>query len=213
METPTDDDNAWRERLVREKEGALAAAMEHFRPRLVRMVELRLDPRLAGRADAADVLQETYLDAARQLEQYLAVPKLSVFVWLRHLTWERLMNFYRDNLGTQKRAVRREVNLSDASSIALGSFLLAPGPSPSQDARQRELKERIREALATLPERDREVILLRHFEELSNKETADVLGVNESTATMRYGRALVRLKEALTAGSSFGSASGEGRPW
>ncbi|HAK93681.1 MAG TPA: RNA polymerase subunit sigma-24 [Planctomycetes bacterium] len=211
MDQVVDDNKLWLERLRRDGKEALAAAMEHFRPRLMRMVEVRMDPRLAGRADASDVLQETYLDAARQIESYLAEPRLPVFVWLRYLTWERLMNFYRHNLGALKRAVRREVNLPDESSIALGNLLLAPGPSPSREARRTELKERIEKALAALPERDQEVILLRHFEELSNKETAAVLGLNESTATMRYGRALVRLKDALAEDSSAAGASGDTR--
>ncbi len=166
-------DDPWSERLKLDREHGLAAAMEHYRPRLKQMVLLRIDQRLSGRVDPSDVVQETYLDAARQLQSFLDDPQVSVYVWLRRLAWERLLNLRRHHLGAQKRDLRRQVKLPEASSIAFGRALVAPGEGPGSKIARDELRASVERAIARLPAKDQEVILLRHFEDLSNQEVAE----------------------------------------
>ncbi len=187
---------------------ALALLFNYYRARLRHMVRLRMDTRMAARVDPSDVLQEAYLDAARQVQSYLRQPRVAFYVWLRGLTWQRLLNLQRDHLGAQRRAVARELPLPAESSVLLAQQLLAQGPSPSQGLMQDELRQRVQQALGTLAPADREVILMRHFEGLSNREVAQALGLSDSGATVRYGRALFRLKEILLRGLS----TGESRP-
>ncbi len=201
MSDPTPSTMKWLADLKQGRPATFARLFEHFRPRLRRMVELRLDPRVAGRVDPSDVLQETYLDAEQRVFEYVANPEVELYVWLRSQTWDRLVMLQRRHLGAQCRAVGRErVALPVASSVVLAGQLVADQTSPSQDAVRAEVCARVKEAVERLEDEDREVILLRHFEGLSNLETAQALGLTPSGASMRYGRALVRLKEGLTAG-------------
>jgi RNA polymerase sigma-70 factor (ECF subfamily) len=170
------------------------------------MVRLRMDPRMTARVDPSDVLQEAYLDAARQIGSYLEQPKVDAYVWLRGLTWERLLNLQRSHLGAQCRTVRREISLPPESSVHLANQLLAQGPSPSQGLVQEELRQLVQQGLSRLETNDREMILMRHFEDLTNREAAQALGLSDSAATMRYGRALFRLKEILVRGWTSGEA-------
>lgn len=178
---------------------ALAELFECNRAPLRRMVELRLDARVAARVDPSDVLQEVYLDMAAQIDGYLHQPKVAFYVWLRGLTWERLLKLHRRHLGADCRAVSREQALPLDSSAALARQFLASGASPSEAQVQQELRHRVQQALAQLDDGDREVILMRDFEGMTNGEVAQLLGLTASGATMRYGRALFRLKEILTA--------------
>lgn len=180
---------------------ALGTLWGYYRPRLQRFVRLRMDNRMATRVDPSDVLQEAYLDAQRQVPAYLRDARVAPFVWLRRLVEERLANTHRHHLGAKCRTARREISLPKDASVALGSRLLAAGPNPSARMRQEECCRRVQQALEKLRPDDREVILMRHFEEMSNQEVAQALGLTESGATMRYGRALVRLKEILLAES------------
>jgi RNA polymerase sigma-70 factor (ECF subfamily) len=184
------------------KPAALAELYEHYRPRLRQMVRLRMDARLAARVDPSDVLQEAFVDAARQVNNYLKDPQVVFYVWLRGLAWKRLLKLQREHMGAQRRAVSREVALPGNSSIKLGQQLLAQESSPSKAMMQKELQQRVRHAMASLPPDDREVILLRKFEAMSNIEVAQALGLSEQAASMRYGRAIYRLKEVLTAQES-----------
>lgn len=174
---------------------ALAELLDLQREKLERLVRLRLDARLAVRISPEDVLQETYLDAAREINRYLANPGVSFHVWLRGLVLARISNLVRDHLKAQRRAAGAEIRLPEGSSALLGMQLVAGGTSPSQQLSRKELRDRVRRAVASLEETDREVILMRHFENLSNREVAEALGLSDSGATMRYGRALCRLKE------------------
>ena len=183
------------ERLRNRDSAALGELFELHRQGLERIVRLRIDPRLAARVSPEDVLQETYLDAARQFHRYLENPGVSFHIWLRGLALERLFNLARDNLKAQRRAVGQEIRLPERSSALLCLQLGAAGTSPSQHLSRKELRERVRLAVTRLEESDREVILMRHFENLSNGEVAEALGLTDSGATMRYGRALCRLKE------------------
>jgi RNA polymerase sigma-70 factor (ECF subfamily) len=189
----------WLGRFRRGDPAALAELFNHYRPRLQHMVAFRLDRRLAARVDASDVLQEVYLDVSRQIQGYLQEPKVCFYVWLRGLTWQRLVKLRRQHGGAQRRAVGREMPLAAEASSLLAAKLLAAGSTPSQALLKKELRQRVQAALAKLAPEDREVILMRDFEDMSNGEVAQALDLSDSGATMRYGRALVRLKETLEA--------------
>jgi RNA polymerase sigma-70 factor (ECF subfamily) len=166
------------------------------------MVRLRLDPRVQGRIDPSDVVQEAYLEVCQKLADYVKDPKLPFFLWLRLLTGQKLALAHRQHLGVQARAAGREVSLyrgayPAASSAALAAKLLGRLTTPSQAAVRAELKLRLQEALNSMDELDREVLTLRHFEQLSNAETAQVLGIKETAACNRYVRALERLRGIL----------------
>jgi RNA polymerase sigma-70 factor (ECF subfamily) len=176
---------------------ALAELFAYYQPRLRQMVRLRWDARLGQRVDPSDVLQDTYLDAARQIDGYLRQPRVAFYIWLRGLVRERLANLRRQHLGARCRAAGREAPLPAASSMLLAQQLLAPGSRPSQALLKAEVRQQVQRALARLATADREVLLMRHFEGLSNGEVAQALGLTDSAATMRYGRALLRLKESL----------------
>jgi len=181
---------------------ALNALFTRHRDRLVRMVEMRLDSRLHGRLDASDVVQEAYVDVTRRLEEYLRDPKVPLFLWLRLVVGERLLRLHRHHLGALMRDAGREVSLyrgalPAASSAALAAQLLGRHTSPTQAAVRAERILRVQEALNTLHPIDREVLSLRHFEELTAAEAAQVLGIEVSAAAKRYFRALKRLKEIL----------------
>ncbi len=183
---------------------ALNELLERYRDRLRRMVEMRLDPRLQARIDASDVIQEAYVEVAERLDEYLRDPKLPLFLWLRLVVGERLVTLHRHHLGAQMRDANREVSLyrgalPAASSAALAAQLLGRHTSPTQAAVRAERILRLQEALNALEPMDREVLSLRHFEELTAAETARVLGIEESAAAKRYFRALKRLKVILAA--------------
>jgi RNA polymerase sigma-70 factor, ECF subfamily len=181
---------------------ALAELFDRNRDRLRRMVELRMDPRLRARLDASDVLQEAYLELAGDLEAYLADPKLKPLLWMRLHVGRRLTTLHRRHLGTHVRDAGLEVSLyrealPEASSAALASMLLGRHTSPTQAAQRAERLLRIQEALNSLDPIDREVLALRHFEQLSRAETAEVLGISQDAGAKRYFRALKRLKNVL----------------
>jgi RNA polymerase sigma-70 factor (ECF subfamily) len=182
--------------------GALAELFVRYRGRLEPMVRLRLDRRLQGRLDPGDVLQETYLDVARRFPEYAANPALPFFLWLRLLTGQRLVDLHRQHLGTKMRDAGLEVSLyrgdfPRASSASLAELLLGRLTTASRAAIRTETQLRVQDALNAMDPVDREVLVLRHFEMLSNEETAQVLGLKPSAASNRHLRALKRLKEVL----------------
>jgi RNA polymerase sigma-70 factor (ECF subfamily) len=181
---------------------ALGALLEGHRKRLRRMVRLRLDPRLQGRIDPSDILQEAFLEAAQRLAEYLREPHMPFFLWLRFLTGQKLLTLRRRHLGTEARDAGREVSLQqgampEASSACLAAQLLGKVTAPLQAAIRAELKVRLQDALNAMDPLDREVLALRHFEHLNNTETAEVLGITPSGTSSRYLRALKRLKDIL----------------
>jgi RNA polymerase sigma-70 factor (ECF subfamily) len=181
---------------------ALATLFDRYRDRLRRMVELRLDPRLRGRLDASDVVQEAFLDVDRDLDAYLADPKLPPLLWMRLHVGRRLATLRRRHLGTKMRDAGLEIALyqgalPEASSAALASMLLGRQTSPTQAARRAERLLRVQEALNSLDPIDREVLALRHFEQLGRAEAAQVLGISQEAGAKRYFRALKRLEDAL----------------
>jgi RNA polymerase sigma-70 factor (ECF subfamily) len=184
------------------EEAALAALFSRYRKRLRQMVRLRLDRRLQGRVDPSDVLQEAYLDVAEQFPHYLKKPEMSFFLWLRLVTGQRLMRVHRYHLGAALRDADREVSLyrgalPHASSVSLAAQLLGRLTAPSQAAIRAEIQVQLQAALNGMDPLDREIIALRHFEELSNAEAALVLNLEPSAASKRYVRALKRLQAIL----------------
>jgi RNA polymerase sigma-70 factor, ECF subfamily len=197
--------------LARARDGDQQAVAELFascRDQLRRMVKLRMDRRLQGRIDPSDVLQDAYLDLSKRMPEYAANPVIPFFLWLRLLTGQRLLALHRRHLGAQMRNAGHEVSLHhgalpQASSVSLAEQLLGRLTSPTQAAIRAELQLQLQEVLNSMEPLDREVLVLRHFEELSNNETAAVLGIQKSAASNRYIRALKRLKEALTSLPGF----------
>jgi RNA polymerase sigma-70 factor (ECF subfamily) len=204
MEHTPDDTTDLIERLRGGDRRALATLFDRYRDRLRRMVELRIDARVRARLDASDVLQEAFLDVDRDLDAYLADPKLPPLLWLRLHVGRRLSTLHRQHLGTRMRDAGMEISLyrdalPEASSAALASMLLGKHTSPTQAAQRAERLLRVQEALNTLDPIDREVLALRHFEQLSRSETAEVLGISQDAGAKRYFRALKRLKDVLSA--------------
>ena len=182
------------------------------RPRLRRMVALRLNRRLQGRLDPSDVIQEAFVDATAGLAQYVERGEMPFFLWLRWLTGMKLSTLHRKHLGCQARDAGREISaeppMPGATSVALAAQLLGQMTSASEVAMRLERKARIQEVLDAMDPLDREVLVLRHFEELTNSEAAQTLNLQESAASKRYIRALRRLKDAL---SMMPGGSGEFR--
>jgi RNA polymerase sigma-70 factor (ECF subfamily) len=183
---------------------ALVELFEQHQGRLERMVRLRMDQRLRGRIDPADVLQEVYLDLARRLPEYAAAPTLPFYLWLRLLTGQKLVDLHRQHLGAKMRNAGLEISLQHAavpraSSESLAAHLLGHLTSPSRAAIRAETQLLVQQALNDMDAMDREVLVLRHFEMLSNEETARVLEIKPSAASNRHLRALKRLKEILNA--------------
>lgn len=186
---------------------ALAELFAKHRDKLRRMVQLRLDHRLAGRVSPSDVLQEAYIDALKRIDHYFEKPDQPFFGWLRLIVGQRLADVHREHLA-QKRDIGQEVSIdrgaTAADSACLAACLLGHGSSPSHAAARTESFARLEQALEAMDPLDREVLALRHFEELSNTETAALLGVQPAAASKRYVRALARLKQILETVPGFG---------
>jgi RNA polymerase sigma-70 factor (ECF subfamily) len=181
---------------------ALAAFFSTYHDRLARLVTYRLAPGLTGRVDAEDVLQESYLAAATRIKHFQESPSGSAFVWIRLIVLQTLTDMHRKHLGAQMRDAYREVGLpaghwTPGTSASLAVQLAASLTSPSQAAMREETSRQLEVAIESMSAVDREVLALRHFEELSNQETAEVLGIEEKAASIRYIRALKRLKDIL----------------
>jgi RNA polymerase sigma-70 factor, ECF subfamily len=202
----TEDSSQTNRLLRRAADGdgeCLGALLTRHEGRLRRMVAFRLDPRLHGRIDPEDVVQEVSLAASEHLADYLRRPAMPFFLWLRGIAGNKLLQLHRRHLGTPMRDARREVSLHrgpmpGATSAALADRLLGHGTRASEAAVRAEMKVRLQEALNGMDPLDREVLALRHFEQLTNAEAARELGIEERAAGKRYLRALGRLKQVLS---------------
>ena len=198
------DDQELLRRALEGDEPALAALFDGSRDRLRKMIRLRLDRRLSGRVDTSDVLQDAYLDVRRRFAEYARDPSAMPFhLWLRLVAGQRLTDVHRHHLGAQMRDAGCEVSLHrgpfpQADSMSLAAQLLGKLTSASKAAIRVEHKLIVQGALNSMDPIDREVLAIRHFEHLSNDETALVLGLSKSAASNRYIRALTRLKEILS---------------
>ncbi len=192
------------ELIQRLRDGDSAALADLFalhRDKLRRMVQVRMDQRLNGRVAPSDVLQEAYIDALKRYPHFFDKPNQNFFGWLRLVVGQRLTDLHREHVLAKRRDVRQEkpldVPAGPATSACLAAMLVAGLTSPSGAADRNERYLRLEAALDELEPMDREVLALRHFEELSNSETADVLGIQPAAASKRYVRALTRLKQIL----------------
>jgi RNA polymerase sigma-70 factor (ECF subfamily) len=181
---------------------AVERLLTAHREPLRRMIDLRLDPALAARVDASDIVQDVLLEAHRRLNEYLRDPAMPFRLWLRHIAKDHVIDAHRRHRLAQRRSLDREqplvpAVLADHSSAELAAQLVDQERTPASAAIQGELQRRLGTAIADLDEDDREVILLRHREQLSNQEVAAALGLSEAAASMRYLRAVRRLRAAL----------------
>jgi RNA polymerase sigma-70 factor (ECF subfamily) len=181
---------------------AFSEVWDVFRERLRKLVRLRMDRRLQGRIDPSDVLQEAFVDFATRAQEYVDDPSMPFYLWLRLLTGQRLKLLHRHHLGVQMRDAGREVSLHQgampqATSVSLAAQLLGRFTSVTQAVQRAEMQVILQEAINAMDPVDREILALRHFEELSNAETAEVLGIKATTASTRHIRALKRLRETL----------------
>ncbi len=200
---PTEDKTE--ELLLGAKDGdddAIGRLIERHREAVQRMVQMRLDQKIRRRVAVSDVVQEVMIDASRRLQDYLANPAMPFHLWLRHIAQDRIIDAHRRHRGSQKRSVDREQGLmiagaNDHSTMELAAQLCDGELTPAAAATQRELAQRVEAAITELGEADGEMIIMRHYEQLSNQEVARVLGLTEPAASMRYLRAVRRLRAML----------------
>ncbi len=199
--------------LIERASGGCQEAREQllarYRGQLRRMVAMRMDDRLSPRVDPSDVVQEALVDASRRLTEYLQSRPVSFYPWLRQIAFNRLVDLHRAHIRSDKRSVKREQSMpiSDASATWLAEGFLARDTGPVRRLLRAELRARVQQILAKLSEYDREIILLRHLEELSSAECAEVLGITEAATKQRHVRAVQRLR-ALLADETWGAYDG-----
>ena len=179
---------------------ALAQLVGHHEGRIRHLIDMQLDARLTGRVDTDDVLQEVYLDAAARIRHFVNEHSGSLFVWLRLITIQTIANVHRRHFGTKMRDVSREMSIfrpSNNATTSLALQLLGQATSPSQVAMREETAARLIEVINDMSEIDKQILRLRHFEQLSNSEVSEVLEIQPKAASIRYIRALKRLKDVL----------------
>ncbi len=182
----------------------MAELFSHYRDRLKRIVRFRLDYRLAGRISESDVIQESYISASKRADHYRAKPEMPFFVWLRLIVNQQLADLHRQHLQAEMRDVRKEISLerpgaSPHTSLAMAAQLAGNVTSASRAFSRVERITKLEDALNLMEPIDREVIALRHFEELNNAEVSEVLGIGVQAASKRYVRAMKRMKEIVSA--------------
>jgi len=193
------------ELLEQARQGEPAAVdrlLARHREPLRRIIGLRLDRGLAARVDASDVVQEVMLEASRRLKDYLREPCMPFHLWLRHMAKDHIIDAQRRHQGAQRRAVHRErpivpAAVADRSSFELAAQFFDREPTPASAVIRRELQCRLEAAIDRLDGDDREIILMRHYEQLSNQEAAAALGLTAAAASMRYLRAVRKLRALL----------------
>ncbi|MCA9105928.1 MAG: sigma-70 family RNA polymerase sigma factor [Planctomycetales bacterium] len=190
--------------------GAVDQLLERHRASVKRLIQLRLDHGIRRRVDVSDVLQEVMLEASRRLSDYLASPPMSFHLWLRQIAMDRIIDAHRRHRGSAKRSVDREQAATPAEPSALDwvQQLADPRYTPATAAARREMAKCVEEMISQLPDQDAEILVMRHFEQLTNQEVAQSLGLSEPAASMRYLRAIRRLREALE--SAFPGSTNEG---
>lgn len=204
--------------LLNEVRGGDSQAVERLltrhRESLRRMIELRLDQRIKRRVDVSDVVQDVLIEANRRLKDYLENPAMAFHLWIRQIAKDRVIDAHRRHRVSAKRSIDREQATAgqgavDQSSFEIVAQLRDPAMTPAAAASQRELAVQVEAVIAQLADIDREIILMRHYEQLNNGEIAAALGLSEPAASMRYLRAIRRLREVLDADASSSAARGE----
>jgi RNA polymerase sigma-70 factor (ECF subfamily) len=190
--------------LDQAKQGESSAVdqlLDHHRASLRRMIDLRLDPALGRRVDASDIVQDVLLEASKRLADYVKNPAMPFHLWLRHIAKDHIIDTHRKHRLAQRRSIDKEQSirpaLADQSSMDLAAQFIDQELTPASAAIRQELQRRLEGAVAEMDEDDREMILMRHFEQLSNQEVATELGLSEAAASMRYLRAIRRLRTLL----------------
>lgn len=205
---PVKPNSDFTERLLQQAQAGDERAFDDLfarhRAYLHQVVALRLNPRIRPRLDASDIVQEAQLEAYRRFEDYLQRRPMPFRLWLRKTTYERLLMLERYHRRSARRSIDREVGLPERSAFALVQQLFAAGPSPSNRLEQSETARRVRDVLGQLSEVDREILLMRNLEALSNQEVASFLEIEPAAASQRYGRALLRLRKLLLAAGLLG---------
>ena len=204
------------ELLINAKGGDSAAIdqlLNRHRASLHRMIDMRLDKKITRRIDVSDVVQDVLVEASRRLSDYLKNPVMAFHLWIRQIAKDRIIDAHRRHRVSAKRSVDREQPLAapgpvDQSTIELAGQLCDPELTPAAVATQRELATHVQSAIALLDEKNREIILMRHYEQLSNQEIADSLELSEPAAGMRYLRALKKLRKLLDTNNSSSGEQG-----
>lgn len=183
-------------------QNAVNHLLDRHRDALRRMVQMRLDRKIQRRIDVSDVVQEVLVEANRRLAEYVKSPAMSFHLWLRQIAKDRIIDAHRRHRVSAKRSVDREQRLAapagaDRSTMELAAQLQDPELTPAARATQKELAGQVEQALTELSEQDCEIIVMRHYEQLSNQEVAEALGLSEPAASMRYLRAVRRLRDML----------------
>jgi RNA polymerase sigma-70 factor (ECF subfamily) len=203
MDEPKPDSAQTRRLLEKCRAGDREAFEQLFarhRSFLRKVVDLRLDDELRVRIDPSDIVQETHLEAFRRLEDYMIRQPMPFHLWLRRTACQQVATAQRRHLGAKRRSLAKEVSLPDRSSLHLAEQLLAHSSTPSREATRRELAQQVRSALAKLSEVDREILIMRNLEMLSNSDAAQALEIDPAAASQRYGRALLRLRQLFVKG-------------
>ena len=205
---PHGEDPAVLGRLRSDGQQTLADAFTAHRERFWNLVSFRMHHRVAARVDVDDVLQEAFVAANTRLDHYLRDPAFSLFVWLRMIVSQTLIDVHRRHMGAEMRSAGREISLASprfpqTTSVSLAGHLISEQTSPSGVVARDESAEKLAAAIETMSELDQETIALRHFEGLTNSETAEVLGLTVTAASNRYIRALSRLRQILDTGDGI----------
>ena len=199
------DGDATQELLREAQDGdntAVNQLLDRHRESLRRMIAMRLDQKILRRVDVSDVVQEVLVEANRRLQDYLANPVMAFHLWIRQIAKDRIIDAHRRHRVSAKRSIDREQPIAsagavDQSTVELAARLKDPELTPAAAATQKELEQHIQSAIYSLPDRDREIILMRHYEQLSNQDIAATLELTEPAASMRYLRALKKLRTVL----------------
>lgn len=199
MQTPICDTEELLERSARGDASAVQSLLVRNRDRLHKMIRFRMDERLQSRFDPSDVVQETFIKASEKLPQFLADRPLPFYPWLRQIAWEQLVALQRRHLHAGVRSVAREIpaRVSDESVAILTHQFVSSGSSPSQQVVRQEICDRVRSALEELSAEDRDLLLMRHLEQLRVSEIAVLVEISEAAVKSRLRRALERLQSAL----------------
>ena len=194
-----------RERLAEDPDAVLAEVFSQHRDSFWYLVTFRMDRRLGQRVDPDDVLQEAFLAAKSRIRHYIdGDGQHSLFAWLRLIVVQTLVDVHRRHLGAEKRSAGREVRLGSVSvaypqttSLSIAGQIAAVGTSPSGAAMRGEALAMLEGLIASLSAQDQEVIAMRHFENLTNLQVAEVMEISPTAASNRYVRALERLRDVL----------------
>jgi RNA polymerase sigma-70 factor (ECF subfamily) len=215
---PTDDQTDTLLKAARDGDvDAVNRLLAKHRAPVRRLVELRLDRKVQQRVDVSDVVQDVMIEASGRLKKYLDDPSMAFHLWLRQIAWDRIIDTYRRHRVSAKRSMDREQPIAvpagaDQSTMELAVQLCDPGVTPATAATRREIAAQVEVVIEQLSDQDREIILMRHYEHLSNLEIAQALDLNPPAASMRYLRALRRLRELLEKADASSEAPREGAP-